>query len=99
MVRLEGAVVCLLLAGQRPSSLNASGLIVEGPSTTQTSWSDVREPDVQSIRDVRLLNHLVSAQQYGLRNREAERLCRLDVYRQHELGRLLHGKLARLGAL
>ena len=38
------------LAGQRPSRLNASGLIVDGRRTTLTSHTRIREAAVQEIR-------------------------------------------------
>src|SRR5450631_2358803 len=45
------------------------------------------------------LNHFVGAQQYRLRNREAERLRCLEVDDKVELGRLLDRQVGRIGAL
>src|SRR5437870_7444047 len=52
-----------------------------------------RRPTEQSF------NHLVRAQQYRLRDRNAERLGGLEVDHELELGRLFHRKLAGLRAL
>ena len=46
-----------------------------------------------------LLDHLIRAQQQQLRDSNAECLCGLQVDHQLELGRLLDGKIRRLGAL
>jgi hypothetical protein len=46
-----------------------------------------------------LLDDLIRPQQYCLRDRQAERLRRLEVDRQLELRRLLNGQVGRLGAL
>ena len=39
-----------LLAGLRPSSLNASGLIVEGRSTTLTGRSPIYKADAERMK-------------------------------------------------
>src|SRR5438094_8048698 len=44
------------------------------------------------------LDHLIGAQQQGLRDRQAEGFRRLQVYDELELGRLLDGKFRRLCA-
>ena len=45
-----------------------------------------------------LFDDLIRALQYGLRNRQPQRLRGLEVDHQVELGRLFHGKIGRLRA-
>jgi hypothetical protein len=53
MAAIDGFAVGLQLAGLRPSSLNASGLIVEGRSTTLSRQSILRKADIRQCKDGR----------------------------------------------
>src|SRR6266480_3325036 len=84
-------------------------------STTEFSRSIFSRADVQKIKlpsdsgefrqsreravTLRLLDYLVRAEQYVLRNVDSERLRGLEVDHQLELGRLLDGKIRGPGAL
>src|SRR6267142_3999178 len=59
---------------------------------TATSWPPTR-PRLRSF------DHLVRADREGLRNRQSERPGRSEVDEELELGWLLEGQLAGLGAL
>jgi hypothetical protein len=63
-----------------------------------------REPPVRYSEKVDassswLLDHLIGPEQRGLRDRQAEALCGLEVDDQLVLRRLLDGKILRPGAL
>ena len=51
------------------------------------------------LRFLRLLYDLVRPVKYGLRNRQTDLLCRLEIDHQLELRRLLDGQIGRLGSL
>jgi hypothetical protein len=62
------------LAGLRPSSLNASGLIVDGRSSTCRCAVHESAIHSRSTRSVRQLNHLVRAEERGYRRAESSAL-------------------------
>jgi hypothetical protein len=78
------------LAGAGDASPGTSG------STSPHEKVRVRQP---GPRVARSLDHLVGAEQHGLGDGETERLCRLRVDHQLELGWLLDRKIGRLGTL
>src|SRR5207248_11004618 len=85
------------------STLAAVGL--RAANVSNAAWRSLRQrrstgadgPQA-AVRATPLLNHFVSAQQHGLRNREAERLGSLHVDDELELGRLFDRQIGRLRA-
>src|SRR5207249_11977355 len=89
--------------------------VTDGRFSTLTSRSIFSRADVQKIKlssdsgefrqsreravTLRLLDHLVRAQQYVLRNGDPERPRGLQIDHQLVFGRLLDGKIGGLGAL
>jgi hypothetical protein len=76
-------------------------ILVDGCFTTLNGRCAKREPAIppRSTHGVRLLNHVVRAQQQGLRNREAERLGRLEVNYQLNDRQLQYWQIGGLAAL